>query len=34
MVHLRLPREDWLAGDLATNIEISGFDACRFLFGL
>jgi RimJ/RimL family protein N-acetyltransferase len=34
MVHLRLPREDWLAGDLARNIEISGFDPCRFLFGL
>jgi len=34
MVHLRLPRSDWLAGDLAKNIEISGFDPCRFLFGL
>jgi RimJ/RimL family protein N-acetyltransferase len=34
MVHLRLTRADWLAGDLDRDIEISGFDSCRFLFGL
>jgi RimJ/RimL family protein N-acetyltransferase len=34
MVHLRLPRSDWLAGGLSQDIEISGFDPCRFLFGL
>jgi RimJ/RimL family protein N-acetyltransferase len=34
MVHLRLPRTDWLAADLGRGIEISGFDPCRFMFGL
>ncbi|MGN6793027.1 MAG: GNAT family N-acetyltransferase, partial [Streptosporangiaceae bacterium] len=34
MVHLRLRRSDWLAGELDRDIEISGFDPCRFLFGL
>ena len=34
MVHLRLTRSDWLAGDLGRDIEIGGFDHCRFLFGL
>jgi RimJ/RimL family protein N-acetyltransferase len=34
MVHLRLTRSDWLANDLGSGIEISGFDRCRFLFGL
>jgi hypothetical protein len=34
MVHLRLKRSDWLAGDLGSDIEISGFEPCRFLFGL
>jgi RimJ/RimL family protein N-acetyltransferase len=34
MVHMRLPRADWVAGDGAQGIEISGFDACRPLFGL
>jgi RimJ/RimL family protein N-acetyltransferase len=34
MVHLRLPRADWLAAELGRGIEISGFDPCRFLFGV
>jgi RimJ/RimL family protein N-acetyltransferase len=34
MVHMRLARADWVAGDGAQGIEISGFDACRPLFGL
>ena len=34
MVHLRLPRADWLAADLGRDVAISGFDPCRFLFGL
>jgi RimJ/RimL family protein N-acetyltransferase len=34
MVHLRLKRSDWLANNLGRDIEISGFDPCRFLFGL
>jgi RimJ/RimL family protein N-acetyltransferase len=33
MLHMRLPRENWLATRLGDNITISGFDACRFLFG-
>ena len=37
MVHLRLTREDWLAGPgavAAERIEVEGFEACRPLFGL
>ena len=34
MIHLRLPRSDWLGADLGRDIEISGFDPCRFLFGM
>jgi RimJ/RimL family protein N-acetyltransferase len=34
MVHMRLPRENWLASRLGESISISGFDACRLLFGL
>jgi RimJ/RimL family protein N-acetyltransferase len=34
MVHLRLRREDWLAADLGVGVEISGFEPCRFLFGV
>ena len=34
MVHLRLRREDWLAADLGAGVEISGFEPCRFLFGV
>lgn len=33
MVHLRLPRADWLEAGLGRGIEISGFEPCRFLFG-
>jgi RimJ/RimL family protein N-acetyltransferase len=34
MVHLRLPRAAWLAAGLGADIEIAGFEPCRFLFGL
>jgi len=34
MVHLRLPRAVWLAADLGSDIQISGFEPCRFLFGV
>ena len=34
MVHMRLLRADWLASGAAADIHISGFEACRFLFGL
>jgi hypothetical protein len=34
MVHMRLQRADWLAGGGAGRIQISGFEACRPLFGL
>jgi RimJ/RimL family protein N-acetyltransferase len=34
MVHMRLPRSDWLARGGASHIQISGFEACRPLFGL
>lgn len=34
MVHMTLPREAWLASDLGAGIEISGFEPCRFLFGV
>lgn len=33
-VHLRLEREDWLAGGLGADVEIRGFDACRPWFGV
>jgi RimJ/RimL family protein N-acetyltransferase len=34
MRHLRLPRADWLASGRGDRVVISGFDACRPLFGL
>ena len=34
MQHLRLRREEWLASRLADRVTITGFDACRPLFGL
>ena len=34
MRHMRLPRADWLAGGAGDQIRISGFEACRPLFGL
>jgi len=34
MVHMRLRRQDWLASGFGNDVVISGFDACRFLFGL
>src|SRR6266568_2399716 len=34
MVHMRLQRADWLARGSASQIQISGFEACRPLFGL
>jgi hypothetical protein len=34
MVHMRLRRADWLAGSAADDIQVSGFEACRHLFGL
>lgn len=34
MAHMRLQRADWLASGGASQIQISGFDACRALFGL
>ena len=34
MVHLRMRREDWLSAGRAADIEITGFDDCRPLFGL
>src|SRR5271165_5822288 len=33
MVHMRLLRADWLSSD-AADISITGFEACRYLFGL
>ena len=33
MTHMRLLRADWLASD-AADIHITGFEACRYLFGL
>jgi RimJ/RimL family protein N-acetyltransferase len=32
--HLRLLRADWLASGAGEQVEITGFDACRPLFGL
>jgi RimJ/RimL family protein N-acetyltransferase len=34
MMHLRLRRSDWLDADLGRDIEFSGFDPCRLLFGM
>jgi len=34
MVHMRLQRADWLARGSAGQFQISGFEACRPLFGL
>jgi RimJ/RimL family protein N-acetyltransferase len=34
MQHMRLLRADWLASGRADHVLISGFDACRPLFGL
>lgn len=34
MLRLRLTRERWLAGDTAAPVEVTGFDACRPLFGI
>lgn len=34
MVHMRLRRDEWLAGPGADGITISGFDQCRPFFGL
>jgi RimJ/RimL family protein N-acetyltransferase len=34
MMHLRLPRADWLASEAAGQVQISGFEPCRPLFGL
>jgi RimJ/RimL family protein N-acetyltransferase len=34
MVHMRLQRADWLASGAGDHVQISGFEACRPLFGL
>jgi hypothetical protein len=34
MKHMRLVRADWLASGTGDHIQISGFEACRPLFGL
>jgi RimJ/RimL family protein N-acetyltransferase len=34
MMHLRLLRADWLASDAGGQVQISGFEPCRPLFGL
>jgi RimJ/RimL family protein N-acetyltransferase len=34
LLHLRLKRADWLAGQVGAGIEVSGFEPCRPLFGL
>lgn len=34
LLHLRLKRADWLASGTGADIQISGFDPCRPLFGL
>jgi RimJ/RimL family protein N-acetyltransferase len=34
MVHMRLLRAHWLASGAAADIHITGFEACRHLFGL
>jgi RimJ/RimL family protein N-acetyltransferase len=33
MVHLRLTRADWLAGGLATGVEVAGYEAALPFFG-
>ncbi len=34
MVHLRLTRADWLAGDLAAGVEVAGYEAALPFFGV
>jgi hypothetical protein len=34
MKHMRLLRADWLASGIGANVEVTGFDPCRPLFGL
>ena len=34
MIHLRLVRSDWIVQGRGEQVKISGFDACRPLFGL
>ena len=34
MVHVRLPRAEWLAAGHAAGVRIGGFEACRPYFGL
>jgi hypothetical protein len=34
LVHMRLLRAHWLASGAAAGIHITGFEACRHLFGL
>jgi RimJ/RimL family protein N-acetyltransferase len=34
LVHLRLPRADWLASGRGDGVRITGFEPCRPLFGL
>lgn len=34
LLHMRLPRADWLASGLADGVRITGFEPCRPLFGL
>ena len=34
LLHLRMPRADWLASGLADGVRITGFEPCRALFGL
>jgi len=34
LVHMRLLRADWLASGAADQVQITGFEACRPLFGL
>lgn len=34
LLHLRLPRANWLASGLADGVRITGFEPCRPLFGL
>ncbi|HEY3953521.1 MAG TPA: GNAT family protein [Streptosporangiaceae bacterium] len=34
LLHMRLPRADWLASGLGDGVRITGFEPCRPLFGL
>jgi RimJ/RimL family protein N-acetyltransferase len=34
LTHLMIKRDEWLAGGLADQVEVSGFEPCRPLFGL